>query len=68
MTTFVTDMTHSLKATDRCDTCGAHAFVRVGLITGELVFCGHHYAASEAALAHVAITIDDRRESINLKP
>lgn len=32
-----------LNATDRCDKCGAQAYVRVKGSTGELLFCGHHY-------------------------
>ena len=33
----------ALTASDRCDRCGAQAFVRVTLPTGgTLIFCGHH--------------------------
>jgi hypothetical protein len=32
-----------LKVTDRCDSCGAEALVKVSGINGELYFCGHHY-------------------------
>jgi hypothetical protein len=32
-----------LKATDRCDSCGAEALVKVTGINGDLLFCGHHY-------------------------
>ena len=32
-----------LKATDRCDSCGAQAYVSVKGSTGDLMFCGHHY-------------------------
>lgn len=33
----------TLKATDRCDRCGAQAYVRVDLKTGGgLLFCAHH--------------------------
>ena len=32
-----------LKAADRCDRCGAQAYVRVRLSSGgELLFCAHH--------------------------
>jgi len=33
----------SLKAIDRCDRCGAQAFVMIKGSTGDLLFCGHHY-------------------------
>jgi hypothetical protein len=32
-----------LTAADRCDSCGAQAYVQVKGISGELMFCGHHY-------------------------
>jgi len=32
-----------LKAIDRCDRCGAQAYVQVKGSTGDLLFCGHHY-------------------------
>ena len=32
-----------LKAIDRCDKCGAQAYVQVKGVTGDLMFCGHHY-------------------------
>lgn len=32
-----------LKATDRCDSCGAEALVQVTGLNGDLLFCGHHY-------------------------
>lgn len=32
-----------LTATHRCDSCGAQAYIKVKGITGELLFCSHHY-------------------------
>lgn len=32
-----------LKVIDRCDRCGAQAYVMVKGSTGDLMFCGHHY-------------------------
>lgn len=32
-----------LTAQDRCDSCSAQAYVKVTGVTGELLFCGHHY-------------------------
>jgi hypothetical protein len=32
-----------LKATDRCDSCAAEALVKVTGLTGDIMFCGHHY-------------------------
>jgi hypothetical protein len=32
-----------LTTSDRCDSCDAQAYVRVTGVTGELMFCAHHY-------------------------
>lgn len=32
-----------LTARDRCDQCAAQAYVQVRGVTGELLFCAHHY-------------------------
>jgi hypothetical protein len=32
-----------LNANDRCDSCGAQAYVEVSGVTGSLLFCAHHY-------------------------
>lgn len=33
-----------LTALDRCDKCGAQAYVKVYGFNGELMFCSHHYS------------------------
>jgi hypothetical protein len=33
----------TLTALDRCDSCGAQAYVEVSGVTGSLLFCAHHY-------------------------
>ncbi len=49
-----------LNATDRCDRCGAQAYVRVELTGGaELLFCAHHAREHEDKLREVAVTIHD---------
>lgn len=32
-----------LKVSDRCDSCSAQAYVQVVGVTGDLMFCSHHY-------------------------
>lgn len=32
-----------LNAADRCDSCAAEALVKVTGLSGDLMFCGHHY-------------------------
>lgn len=41
-----------LLVTDRCDRCGAQAWLRATIVgAGELLFCGHHAKAHMPALA-----------------
>lgn len=62
-----------LTLMDRCDHCGAQAFVAVAVPTAAaelpLLLCGHHYRKHEDALtlsgARVAL---DKRDTINEKP
>ena len=50
----------SLNAADRCDRCGAQAYVRVTLTSGgELLFCAHHGRAHSDKLKQVALKIQD---------
>jgi len=59
----------SLTLQDRCDGCGAQAFVAVKLKSGtELLFCNHHYRKSEAKLTSLAAHILDESSKINAKP
>jgi hypothetical protein len=54
-----------LTATDRCDYCGAQAYVRVTGVTGSLDFCGHHYNRHQEKLTSFAFeTIDERDKLI----
>ena len=50
---------HTLTANDRCDTCGAQAYVQVFLMEGSLLFCAHHFTKSEDVLTRKAIKITD---------
>jgi hypothetical protein len=38
----VDELDYTLSALDRCDSCGAQAYIRVTLKTGDLLFCAHH--------------------------
>ena len=50
----------ALTATDRCDRCGAQAYLRVELSSGgELLFCAHHAREHGEALKEVAATMVD---------
>ena len=50
----------TLNAADRCDRCGAQAYVRVRLHAGgELLFCAHHGREHTPALADKAEIHDE---------
>lgn len=56
-----------LAATDRCDgkECGAQAYVLVRGISGELMFCAHHFnKANKEKLEQFAFEIIDERERL----
>ena len=49
-----------LNALDRCDRCGAQAYVRATLLNGgELMFCAHHGKEYAEKLAAISIKIQD---------
>jgi hypothetical protein len=56
-----------LNLQDRCDSCNVQAFVLVKLLTGELMFCGHHYNKHQDKLNSQAYEIVDERSYINEK-
>nr|WP_241698311.1 hypothetical protein [Flaviflexus huanghaiensis] len=53
-----------LTASDRCDACGARAYVRVELESGSLLFCGHHANRHLEKLAPTAKHIHDERHRL----
>jgi hypothetical protein len=58
-----------LAVADRCDRCGAQAFVRARLAGGsELLFCGHHGRDAMARLMELGAAVRDDTALINAKP
>jgi hypothetical protein len=55
-----------LTAVDRCDVCDAQAYVQIKGISGEILFCGHHYskACGEKLTAFAFDVIDERDKLI----
>jgi len=60
-----------LNASDRCDSCGAQAYVMVLGMFGELVFCAHHYSkilsteSGKEAMNSFAYQIIDERSRLS---
>ena len=55
----------ALNASDRCDRCGAQAYVRVTMSNGfDLYFCAHHSKEHADKLKQVALKIHDESQRI----
>ena len=54
-----------LNALDRCDRCGAQAYVRATLASGgELMFCAHHGKEYAEKLSQVSVRIHDETDRL----
>jgi hypothetical protein len=54
----------TLTALDRCDVCGAQAYIRVELASGDLIFCSHHGNEKKAQLEPVAVSWHDESSKL----
>jgi hypothetical protein len=65
------DTAPELRATDRCDQCGAQAYVRVtppaGSVVTGLLFCAHDYAKNEAKLLAAGWGVQDERYRLTVR-
>lgn len=65
MTTAVAPSQAALTAADRCDRCGAQAYLRVELQTGgELLFCAHHAREHGDKLREIAANLVDETHKL----
>jgi hypothetical protein len=54
-----------LEAVDRCDSCGAQAYIRAVMPgESELLFCAHHGRRHEEKLRPLTIAWDDQTERL----
>ncbi|WP_026550802.1 hypothetical protein [Arthrobacter sp. Br18] len=62
--------TREITALDRCDRCGAQAYVRAVLQSsgGELLFCGHHARTVELNLKPLTSEWQDETQRLHEKP
>ena len=59
----------ALTAADRCDRCGARAYIRVRLPGGGvLLFCGHHGRTHAPALEALSADIQDQSDDLAATP
>lgn len=58
-----------LTAADRCDRCGAQAYVRATMESGfDLLLCAHHFRENETRLREVAVSIYDESDRLSEVP
>ena len=59
----------ALSAADRCDRCGAQAYLRVELQAGgELLFCAHHAREHGDRLREIAAAVHDETHKLAHTP
>lgn len=63
--TTVAEETSTLTALDRCDSCGAQAYIKAELDSGELLFCAHHGHLYEAKLRPNALSWVDESHKLH---
>lgn len=54
----------TLTAENRCDRCGAQAYVRVAMHAGDLMFCAHHARQHGDKIVEVALDMEDHRHQL----
>ena len=57
-----------LTAMDRCDSCGAQAYIAAEVNGSELLFCAHHGREHSEKLRDIAITIHDETGRLDATP
>ncbi|MFT4010816.1 MAG: hypothetical protein QM655_12340 [Nocardioidaceae bacterium] len=59
----------ALTAADRCDRCGAQAYLRVVLASGgELLFCAHHAREHGDKIKSIAASVHDETGKLGSTP
>jgi hypothetical protein len=69
MVDVTTALAPTLTAADRCDRCGARAYVRARLSSGgELLFCAHHGREHLPRLQDLSTDIQDETDRLTAAP
>lgn len=63
-TTLAPEAPAQLTAQDRCDQCGAQAYIRVGVGSSELLFCAHHGHKYQEKLTSIASSWHDESSKL----
>ena len=61
-----TQVMENLTTADRCDRCGAQAYLRVELQSGgELLFCAHHAREHGDKIKEIAVSVIDETHRLD---
>lgn len=63
-TTADATVSHRLTAADRCDACGAQAYIAASVGGSELLYCAHHGRKFEEKLRAVATNWHDETDKL----
>lgn len=67
--TLPTPSSRPLTTLDRCDRCGAQAYLRIELAGGsELLFCAHHSREHEQQIRRIAVSVHDETSQLRPRP
>jgi hypothetical protein len=56
---------YELTAADRCDSCGAQAYIRVSIGDSQLLFCAHHGRRHQEKLSAIATDWHDETSRLH---
>lgn len=62
------EKTDVINVSDRCDRCNGQAFFWVNGVSGDLLFCRHHFLKYEDAIRAYAFEVIDETHKLNSKP
>lgn len=67
--TLPTSNSQPLTTLDRCDRCGAQAYLRIELAgSRELLFCAHHSREHEQQIRSIAVSVHDETSQLGPRP
>jgi hypothetical protein len=64
-TAVIARQSYELTAADRCDSCGAQAYIRVSIGDSQLLFCAHHGRRHQEKLSAIATDWHDETSRLH---
>ena len=64
-TAVIARQSYELTAADRCDSCGAQAYIRISIGDSQLLFCAHHGRRHQEKLSAIATDWHDETSRLH---